>query len=53
MTKLNAYIFRTNDTKNFKWYIDYFKDINDAEKNCKIGYNVSLYVTTRQQRAFN
>lgn len=39
-----AYIFRNGRY----WYIDYFEDLQEAEQSARDGWNVDLYVTTRQ-----
>lgn len=46
-----AYIFTNGKSKmedGFRWYIDYFSSLEEAEKSCKEGWVCDLYTTTKQ-----
>ena len=41
----NAYIFThgTQQSDGFRWYIDYYNSIEEAQQNCEPGWSVMRY----------
>lgn len=40
------------DEEGFTWYIDWFSNPEDAAKECRQGWIVELYTTTKQYLGF-
>lgn len=38
--------------EGFRWYIDYYYNLEDATKECEEGWIVELYTTTKQYLGF-
>lgn len=41
---MKAYIF----TSGVHWFVEWYKSLQEAEKNAPNGYTVDLYITTKQ-----
>lgn len=48
---MNSYIFTNCKPvydKEFRWYIEHYRTLGEAKKNCEEGWTVERYTTTKQ-----